>query len=616
MSQEESFSKHAAGQAGEALQASATTSPAQLVTTSNPPAPPPGAETDEREKLTIYAIRKGKGLTNGVFLSLQDCKHFIEEEDSVFATFDNMAAAIKYLTGTTNCSTQQGYKNTSTSNLAHGYGYPNVQTFDNDECQQAIYKTTLKKSRNRVKAENNPNRRPTKAWEKMYDTFRQYKEEKGIVEVNSTDNPALYKWIKQQELEYKNMQNGKGSSMFQVKIDKLLELGFTFNYVPIHERYEMLFKFKAENGAFPSSSHPVLGKWIERQRATAKKFARGDDQTYFDSRQAEFDALGLDFGSAYSIPCTEEEKKVFDFESKWYTYFDNLVAFKLAHGHLDVNKGNDTVLQEWIQRQHQEYLNIQDGKDSALDVKKVQKLTDLGFLFLRGRTKSTKWEDRIKQLARYKEKHGNLRVPKSHPELGVFVNRQRYEYTKLKAGKASSLNEERIKELESLDFIFKAGKKPKIQEKKTWEDRFKELQEYHDMNGHCLVPQNKTGLGEWVHSQRRHYKHLMEGKTNSLTPPRLLMLANIGFVFDASRKRGHASINSNSLPQTLNRHDEVVHQPPAAMVPTYIRGIADQTTQNASNSQEPSLSVPNHGFNVTNIQMPNGSADNPGKIQL
>ena len=604
--------------AGEALQTSATASPAQQVTTSNPPTPP-GAGTVEREKVTIYAIRKGKGLTNGIFLRLDDCTHFIEE-DSVFATFDNMAAAIQYLTDTTNCSTQQGYKNASTSNLAHGHSYPHVQTFDNEECQQAISKTTFKKSRNRVKAENNPNRRPTKAWEKMYDTFRQYKEEKGSVEVNSTDNHALYKWIKQQELEYKNYQNGKGSSMFPVKIDKLLELGFTFNYVPIQERYEMLFKFKAENSAFPSSSHPILGKWIERQRAVAKKFAKGDDQTYFVSRQTEFDALGLDFGSAYAIPCTEEEKKAFDFESKWNACFDNLIAFKLVHGHLDVKKGNDTALQEWVQMQHQEYLNIQDGKLSNLDVKRVQRLTDAGFEFQRGRNKSTKWEDRIKQLARYKEKHGNLRVPKSHPELGVFVNRQRYEYTKMEAGKASSLNEERIKELESIDFIFKAGKKPKHQEKKTWEDRFKELQDYQDKNGHCLVPQNKTGLGEWVHSQRRHYKHLMEGKTNSLTPPRLLMLANLGFVFDASRKRGHASTNSNSLPQTLNRHNELVHQPPAAMVPTDNRGLADQvnaafqTTQNVFNSQEPSLAVPNHGFNVTNVYTQ--PAENPGEIQL
>lgn len=41
------------------------------------------------------------------------------------------------------------------------------------------------------------------------------------------------------------------------------------------------------------------------------------------------------------------------------------------------------------------------------------------------------------------------------------------------------------------------------------ESRFKELQEFHKVQGHCRVPRNRAEykvLGEWVHSQRHNKK--------------------------------------------------------------------------------------------------------------
>lgn len=87
------------------------------------------------------------------------------------------------------------------------------------------------------------------------------------------------------------------------------------------------------------------------------------------------------------------------------------------------------------------------------------------------------------------------------------------------------------------------------------------------------MPQNTPGLGEWVHSQRAYYKKLKQGKNSPLSPERLLMLANLGFVFDATRKRGqhfhskkllatpepaaaidHGSIQVPQLPTPLTQH--------------------------------------------------------------
>ena len=55
--------------------------------------------------------------------------------------------------------------------------------------------------------------------------------------------------------------------------------------------------------------------------------------------------------------------------------------------------------------------------------------------------------------------------------------------------------------------------------------------------GHTVVPQNSGRLGEWVHAQRVEYKKLKAGKSSKLSTDKALKLADIGFVFDASRRR-------------------------------------------------------------------------------
>ena len=405
-------------------------------------------------------------------------------------------------------------------------------------------------ARNRVKAENNPKRRPTKAWERMHDKFKAHIDAKGTTVVYESDNAALFKWIRQQEIEYKNLLDGKGSSMFQSKIDKLQHLGFKFEYISVQDRYTMLIKFKEENGHYNvPSTLPVLDKWIEKQRSVAKKFAKGDSALYFDMRFKEFAALGIYTGTPEvpSEPLTEDEKLSREHDDHWHEYFDKIVEYKRQRGHLDVSPEDESSLQlaNWVKRQHQEYQKIQEGKPSKFTLARVQKLTDIGFVFQQ-RKQSVKWEDRMKQLQHYKEKHGKVKVPKSDLELGVFVNRQRYEYTKLMAGKPSSLNTERMNELKALDFVFQAGKTPKSTQKKGWDERHQELARYKEQHGHVNVPQQTPGLGEWVHSQRAYYKKLKQGKSSPLTPERLLMLANLGFLFDATKKRGQIESYQNA----------------------------------------------------------------------
>jgi len=62
----------------------------------------------------------------------------------------------------------------------------------------------------------------------------------------------------------------------------------------------------------------------------------------------------------------------------------------------------------------------------------------------------------------------------------------------------------------------------------SWDERFQQLVEYREQNGHCLVPQKykaNSQLGRWVDTQRRFYKK------NKLLPEQKDRLEGIGFVW-------------------------------------------------------------------------------------
>ena len=85
-----------------------------------------------------------------------------------------------------------------------------------------------------------------------------------------------------------------------------------------------------------------------------------------------------------------------------------------------------------------------------------------------------------------------------------------------------------------------AATKTKLQSK--WDDMFNRLVRYKTENGHCLVPnryENDPALGSWVSTQRRQYKILKSGGSEStpMTPERARRLMSIGFVWATTDPR-------------------------------------------------------------------------------
>ena len=71
-----------------------------------------------------------------------------------------------------------------------------------------------------------------------------------------------------------------------------------------------------------------------------------------------------------------------------------------------------------------------------------------------------------------------------------------------------------------------------------WNERFSELQQFKQQFGHCLVPHNWDGnrkLSQWVKRQRYQHRLLQQGRHSTLTNDRILMLEEIGFVWNSHK---------------------------------------------------------------------------------
>jgi hypothetical protein len=142
------------------------------------------------------------------------------------------------------------------------------------------------------------------------------------------------------------------------------------------------------------------------------------------------------------------------------------------------------------------------------------------------------FEDRLTQLADYKQNNGDCNVPQNFEEygnLGCWVSNQRSHYRKYKESKKSSMTKQRIRALEKLDFEWKLHL--------TFEERLSQLADYKQKNGDCNVRRSKEykSLGSWVIRQRSHYRNYKEGKKSSMTQEQIRALEKLGFKWHISQ---------------------------------------------------------------------------------
>lgn len=141
------------------------------------------------------------------------------------------------------------------------------------------------------------------------------------------------------------------------------------------------------------------------------------------------------------------------------------------------------------------------------------------------------WLSRYEDLEQYKEIYGHCNVPSRHGPLGRWVEDQRKNYRSFKEGKSSPMTDDRIRLLQAIGFLWTTANYNEV-----WDTRFQELNEFKAKRGHCNArPYDDGQLGHWVHNQRRLYRLLKRGDTNSLTDDRIQKLESIGFQWTVAK---------------------------------------------------------------------------------
>mmetsp|Transcript_56531 Transcript_56531/g.120064 ORF Transcript_56531/g.120064 Transcript_56531/m.120064 type:complete len:470 (+) Transcript_56531:193-1602(+) len=178
-----------------------------------------------------------------------------------------------------------------------------------------------------------------------------------------------------------------------------------------------------------------------------------------------------------------------------------------------------------------------------------------------------KWLKNYSLLKEFKQQHGHVKVPVRYAEnkLGSWLKTQVTQYRNAQEGKLPALSAERIRLLEEIGINW--GEKRVTT---PWDDRFQMLLDYKKRFGNVNVPwqwKEHVALAQWVNSQRKKYKDLLEGKKNNLGEEQINRLNSIGFKWNTGGK-GRYTDNpkdgQNSDMVTVDNLDEVSSVPPLA----------------------------------------------------
>ena len=196
-------------------------------------------------------------------------------------------------------------------------------------------------------------------------------------------------------------------------------------------------------------------------------------------------------------------------------------------------------------------LHLQN-KSSPLTEQRIAKLEQEGMVW---DVHDLNWEIRFKELVEYKNKYGNLNPPQNEEYLvlwtWVFVQRRMYSLRS--SGRPSSMSEKRIKALESIGFVFRVHEE-------TWNQRFLELKQYIRDFGDCLVPKkfpSNPVLAKWVEMQRSQYKYLHDGRRSHLSPERIQLLEEVGFVWNVHKYKWNLKMQELMEFYEINGHCNV-----------------------------------------------------------
>ena len=380
-------------------------------------------------------------------------------------------------------------------------------------------------------------------WHDRFQELKKYMETHGDCNVPQRHG-SLGTWISNQRSHYRLLKEGKISPMSDDRIRKLDSIDFQWiskrmQHDLWQNRLQELRRYKETHG---SCNVPYrcgsLGTWISTQRHNYRLLKEGKSSPMTDDRIRELESIGFQWILA--------KERVSDL---WRERFLELKKYMETHGDCNVPKRHGS-LGTWISTQRSNYRLLKEGKTSPMSDDRIRKLESIDFQWISKRMQHDLWQNRLQELKRYKETHGNCDVRMKHGSLGTWISTQRHNYRLLKEGKSSPMTDDRIRELESIGFQWILAKE-RVSD--LWRERFLELKKYVETHGDCNVPQRHGSLGTWISTQRSNYRLLKEGKMSPMSDDRIRKLESIDFQWIS--KRMQHDLWQNRL-QELRRYKE------------------------------------------------------------
>ncbi|QNI87586.1 DEAD/DEAH box helicase [Synechococcus sp. ROS8604] len=288
------------------------------------------------------------------------------------------------------------------------------------------------------------------------------------------------------------------STSFADSLRTILVRETTDNWMEI---YGQLKQYVEKNGnSYIPSNHPDLGRWADTQR---QNMAKGKLSKI---RIKLLDTIRFTWNLL---------------EHKWQEKYQQLKQYKHENGNLEI-ASDHPLLGNWTRTIRQQKVT---GK---LPEEHIKLLDAVGFIW---DPLENKWQEKYQQLKQYIQDNGHSLVPKRDPILGIWVLVQRQQNT------LGKLSEEHIKLLNAVGFIWDP-----LEHK--WQEKYQQLKQYIQDNGHSLVPKRDPILGLWVYTQRQ------QNNRNKLSKERIQLLDEIRFIWDPLEHEWQE--NYNKLKQCIH----------------------------------------------------------------
>ena len=355
-------------------------------------------------------------------------------------------------------------------------------------------------------------RRPRRTWKEYYSKLEAFNKIHGHCNVTSTEDNDLFSWIK--SLERRNQLSEAnlraleqlGVTLLKPSERRRLETTEMTSRLQLHqEQYGRISVNKNEDN--------VLKRW------TAKYV-----------RQHGYSGLWELLG----LPPQDGMWR----NGYWDKMYKNLVMHHSKSGHCRIESNTDFELEHFVQDQRREYVRWRSGLPSILTNKRVALLERIGFEWTKPKPKKSheaRWNDMVEELKMYRKKYGHTEVPQEYeenPQLGHWVMNQRTFYRMNKVGIHTTLGENRINQLEELDFVWSARDK-------QWWGMFGRLKDYQKLHGHVTIEVSdfvNEDLRQWLNEQRHFYRS--DTKEHRCSPERIEAMESLpGFRWSGKRAK-------------------------------------------------------------------------------